>query len=144
MRRKILLVTPYAPAAAGRHGGGRASHGLATQLVQRHDVGLLHVARDEVDPAIAERCVAVHAVAAPDPGRWGVRVRGAAGFARGRSLKATSLPRLAARVAELARTFSPDVVQVETGALGDALAGAGHALRVITLYEPAASLRDNL
>jgi hypothetical protein len=83
---RILLVTAFAPAAAGRHGGGRAAHGLAAQLVQRHEVVLLHVARDEVDPGIAERCVAVHGVAAPDPGRWGVRVRGAAGFARGRSL----------------------------------------------------------
>lgn len=144
VRRRILLVTAFAPTGEGRHGGARAAHGLATQLVERHDVVLLHVDRDEIDPAVAERCVAVHAVSAPDPGRWGVRARGATGFMRGRSLKASSLPALRGRVAQLTRSFSPDVVQVESGVLGDALAGAGDALRLITLYEPAASLRETL
>ena len=46
--------------------------------------------------------------------------------------------------AELARTFAPGIVQVETGPLGDVLAGAGAARRVITLYEPAASLGESL
>jgi glycosyltransferase involved in cell wall biosynthesis len=139
-------VAPYAPAASSRHGGGRAVHGLATQLAERHDVVLLHIDRDEIDPAVAERCVAVHAVAPPDPGPWAVRARGVAAFARGRSLKAAALavPTMRRRAAQLARTFSPDIVQVETGALGDVLAGAGAARRVITLYEPAASLGESL
>jgi glycosyltransferase involved in cell wall biosynthesis len=145
-RRRVLLVTPFAPAAGGRHGGSRAAHGLATQLAERHDVVLLHVDRDEIDPAVARRCVAVHAIAPPDPGPWGVRARGIAAFARGRSLKAAALdvPRMRRKVAELVRTFAPDVVQVETGVLGDVLASAGAARRVITLYEPAASVGENL
>jgi glycosyltransferase involved in cell wall biosynthesis len=145
-RRRILLVTPFAPAPAGRHGGGRAVHGLATQLAARHDVVLLHIDRDEIDPEVAERCVAVHAVTPPDPGPWGVRARGIAAFARGRSLKAAALAvaEMQRRVAELTRSFAPDVVQVETGVLGDVLARAGAARRVITLYEPAASLGEGL
>lgn len=146
LRRRILLVTAFAPAAAGRHGGARALHGLATELVKRHEVVLLHLNGDAIDPAVADRCVAVHVIVPSDPGPWGVRARGAAAMLRGRSLKAaaSAVPRLRRRVAELTCAFSPDVVQVESGILGDALAGARGALRVVTIYEPAASLRESL
>ena len=146
MRRRILLVTAVAPAADGRSGGARAVHGIASELVRRHDVVLLHLGGGEVDAAIAERCVAVHDVTPPDPGPWGVRARGAAGILRGRSLKAgaSAVAVLRRRVAELAGGFSPQIVQVESGVLGDALAGAGAARRVVTVYEPAASLGECL
>jgi len=146
LSRRILLVTAFPPVAGGRHGGARAVHGLTRELAQRHDVVLLHLDGGEIDPDVAGLCVAVHHVTPPDPGPWGVRARGAVGVVRGRSLKAaaSAVPRLRRRVGELAREFGPDIVQVESGVLGDALAGAGDARRVITIYEPAASLREAL
>ena len=145
-RRRILLVSPFAPSTGGRHGGARALHGLAGELVQRHDVVLLHLARDEIDPVVADRCLAVRAVTPTDPGRWGVRARGAAAFVRGRSLKAaaSAVPQLRRAVAELMRAGSIEIVQVEFGVLGDALAGAGRALRVVTIHEPAHALHEGL
>lgn len=115
------------------------------ELVRRHDVVLLHL-EGEIDPAVATGCVAVHSVIPSDPGPWGVRVRGAGAMLRGRSLKAaaSAAPQLRRQVAELTRTFSPSVVQVESGILGDALAAAGDARRVVTIYEPAASSRECL
>jgi glycosyltransferase involved in cell wall biosynthesis len=146
VRRRLLIVTPYAPSAGGRHGGARVVHGLVGELSRRHDVALLHLDRDELDPVIAARCASVDSVALADPGPWGVRARGAGAVLRGRSLKAaaSAVPRLRRRVRELARSFDAQVVQVETGILGDALAGAPHALRVVTFYEPAGSLRESL
>ncbi|MEA2219185.1 MAG: polysaccharide biosynthesis protein PslH [Solirubrobacteraceae bacterium] len=143
-RRRILLVTPFAPAADGRHGGARAVHGLACELVERHDVVLLHLDRDELDPAIAARCRAVHAIPIADAGPWAVRARGAAGVVRGRSLKAaaSAVPALRRRARDLAELTSPDVVQVEFGILGDVLAAVSGALRVVTIHDPAASLGE--
>ena len=146
VRRRILLVAPFAPAAAGRHGGARALHGLIGELARRHDVVLLHLDVGELDPALAERCAAVHVVRVADPGRWGVRARGAVAFARGVSLKAaaSAVPLLRRRVSELTRTVSPGVVQVEFGYLGDALGGVRGPLRVVTLHDPAATLGESL
>lgn len=145
-RSRILLVTPFAPSAEGRHGGGRAIHGLARELVERHDVVLLHLDRDELDPALASRCLAVHAVAAPDPGPWTVRARGAAAVLRGRSLKAaaSAVGALRRRAQELEALTSPDVLQVEYGFLGDVLAAAPGALRVLTIYDPAATVAETI
>ncbi|MDX6677756.1 MAG: polysaccharide biosynthesis protein PslH [Solirubrobacteraceae bacterium] len=145
-RRRILLVTPFAPSADGRHGGTRAVHGLVRELVERHDVVLLHLDRDELDPAIATRCRAVHAIAAADAGPWGVRARGAADLVRGRSLKAaaSAVSRLRRRARELAELTSAEIVQVEFGVLGDVLTAAPGALRIVTIHDPAASLREGL
>lgn len=146
MRRRILLVTAFAPTAGGRHGGARVVHGLVRELVERHDVVLLHLDGEDLDPAVGDRCLAVHSVVPSDPGRWGVRARGAAAVLRGRSLKAaaSAVPELRRRVLELTRTFSPDVAQVEFGVLGDALAGARRTWRVVTLHETAASVHETL
>jgi glycosyltransferase involved in cell wall biosynthesis len=146
LTRRLLLVTAFAPTATGAHGGARAVHGLAVELAARHDVVLLHLDGEELDPALADRCIAVRSVVPRDPGRWGVRARGLAAVLRGRSLKAaaSALPELRRGVAELTRTFSPDIVQVESGVLGDAFAGAHGSRRVLTLYEPAASVRETL
>jgi glycosyltransferase involved in cell wall biosynthesis len=114
--------------------------------VQRHDVVLLHLDRHQIDPDIAAQCVAVHTVGLSDPGPWAVRVRGAASMLRGRSLKAASSSVLALRrqVGDLMRRSRPEVVQVEFGVLGDALAAARGALRVITIHDPAATLGESL
>ena len=146
VRRRLVLVTPFAPAAEGRHGGVRAVHGLARELVRRHDVALLHLDRGQLDPALEAACAEVHAIGISDPGPWGVRARGATNMLRGRSLKAaaSSVPSLQRKLRSVLGTFAADVVQVEFGVLGDVLAVAPGTLRVLTIHEPAASLREGL
>ena len=122
-RRTIVLVTPFAPAADGRHGSARVVHGLVGALADRHDVVLVHPdIGGEVDPDLARRCVEVCAYPTPGSDRWRRRLRGGVALVRGRSLWADELG-----IAQLQRTtrtlverYGPSVVQVEHGVLGDA------------------------
>lgn len=141
-----MLVTPFAPAADGRHGGARAVHGLVGELATRHEVTLVHLDRDAIDPLVAARCAAVYAVPVPNPGRWALRRQRAGALARGHSLKAaaSAVGELARRVRELAAALDPDVVQVEFAFLGDVLAGVHGPLRVLTVHDPAATLHETL
>lgn len=144
--RRLLLVAPCAPRLDGRHGGARAVHGLASALAERHELLLVHLDRRDgpADPALAERCVAVHPVAAREVARWARRPHWGLALLRGQSLKGagSGVPQLRRRVRELARSFAPEIVQVESGVIGDVLAAAGGALRIVTFYEPAASIGE--
>lgn len=149
MRRRLLLVAPFTPHGPerGRHGGARAAHGLCCALAEHHELTLVHLDREDgpVDPALADRCAAVHPVrrqAAPQASR---RWRWAAALLRGRSLKTaeSGVRELAGKVRELRAELDPDVVQVETGTIGDVLAAAGPALRVVTVYEPVAAMLES-
>jgi glycosyltransferase involved in cell wall biosynthesis len=143
----VLLVTPFAPAGAGRHGAGRAIHGLASAMARRHDLVLLHLEQEhDVDAELAALCVDVIAHPVRAAGTWKRRVQGTAAFLRGRSLWSggIEIPHLQRRVRALSESVRPDVVQVEHAVIGDALAAAPEALRVITIHDPAAHLRDSL
>ena len=117
-------------------------------LAARHD--LVIVCPDvggDVDPEFAGRCVEVRRYATPRMGRWRRRFAGAVALSRGRSLWVAELGigRLQREVRELVARYSPDVIQVEHGVLGDAFASAGAGpLRVVTLYDPAESRRESL
>jgi glycosyltransferase involved in cell wall biosynthesis len=141
--RRILAITPFAPARAGRHGSVRATHGLLSSLADRHELVVLHLeGADAIDPALAARCVAVHALAAEPLGRWSRRALGIGALVRGRSMWACELGmgHLRRRVGALTAEFQPDVVQVEHGVLGEALSAAGGGpIRIVTIYDPAAS-----
>jgi glycosyltransferase involved in cell wall biosynthesis len=143
VRRRILLITPFAP-ARGEHGGVQVLHGLLSGLAERHELVVLHLERERaMDPELAARCVAVHALPVEPLGRWSRRAVAVAGLLRGRSVWAYELGgrKLRRRVGELAREFQPDVVQVEYGVVGEALSAAGpRALRIVTIHDPAASL----
>ena len=134
--RDAVSRRPPAGATAAR----ASSHGLAGELSRRHDVALLHLdaRRDRSRDRRALRARARRRAAGPRPA--GASAPAAPPpFVRGRSLKAaaSACRDLRRRVRELARSFDAHVVQVETGVLGDALAGAPRALRVVTFYEPA-------
>jgi glycosyltransferase involved in cell wall biosynthesis len=148
MRRRILLVTPYAPSAAPRHGGAQAIRGLAGALAARHELVILHLDdQDEVDPEIAARSAGVHRHPIPAGGLWARRMRGAGALVRGRSLWSSELgiARLRQRVRALCETFEPDVIQAEHAVVGEALAGALPGIvRVVTIHEPAAHMRQSV
>ena len=148
MSRRILVVTPFAPARDARHGGARAVHGLLSALSERHELVVLHMERSgRSDPELLHRGVVVHALAPRELGRWSRRALAVQAFARQRSLWACELgvAEIRARVEELAREFRPDVVQVEYGVIGEVLAAAPPgAARVLTIYDPVTSLREFL
>jgi glycosyltransferase involved in cell wall biosynthesis len=143
--RRIILVTPFAPSRSAHHGCPRVVCGLATALAKRHELVVLHLeAESATDRDLAHRCE-VRTLSAPARGRWGARTAGAEGLLRGRSLWASEfgMRRLQKAAASLVAEFDPDVVQVEHGVVGEALAGAGkRAIRVVTMHETAASLRE--
>jgi glycosyltransferase involved in cell wall biosynthesis len=146
--RTILLVAPFTPAPEGRHGGAQAIHGLAGALAERHHVLLVHLATEsEVDPRLAARCAAIRSVAPPNGGRWARRLRAGAGLARGRSMWAAEarIGALQREVRDLLTAHRPDVVQAEYAVVGDVLACATrNELRILTIYDPAASVVDSL
>ena len=139
--RVIILVTPFAPAADGRHGSARVVHGLAGALAERHDLVVVHPdIGGEVDPALRDRFLEVRAYATPRMGEWQRRFAGGLSLARGRSLWAAELGigQLCGELRELINRYRPSVLQVEHGVLGDGLAAAvSGPLRVVTLYDPA-------
>jgi glycosyltransferase involved in cell wall biosynthesis len=146
--RRILLITPFAPSSAPRHGSARAIRGLTEALAARHELVVLHLDdENDVDPALAARCAGVHAHAIHAGGPWANRIRGAGALVRGRTLWTAELgiSSLQRRVRELCRTFQPDVVQAEQGIVGEALAGAPPGtLRLVTIHEPALNVRDSV
>jgi polysaccharide biosynthesis protein PslH len=145
--RRILLITPFAPSRAARHGCPRVVCGLAGALADRHELIILHLGEeDAIDQDLAARCE-VRLLPSRSRSRWGTRAIGAGGLLRGRSLWASELgiSRIQRAVAALGTEFDPDIVQVEHGVLGEALAGAGRRpIRVVTMHETAASVREFL
>lgn len=119
-------MVPFAPRHDNHH-GGRVLAQLLASLVERHEVGIVHLDRGQeppVDPALAARCAFVHAVSA-NQGRWvGARWRYRLNLLASRS---THLPtavvaahswRLKRAVRRVAAEWRPDVIQLE----GDVLA----------------------
>jgi glycosyltransferase involved in cell wall biosynthesis len=146
--RTILLAAPFTPVPEGRHGGARAIHGLAGALAERHHVLLVHLATEpEVDPQLAARCTAIRSVPPTNGGRWARRLRAGATLARGRSMWAAEarIGALQREVRDLLTAHRPDVVQAEYAVVGDVLACATrNELRILTIYDPAASDVDSL
>jgi len=146
--RRIVLVTPFAPVRDGRHGSARAVRGIVMALAGRHEVVVLHLGDDaDLDPELTAACIAVHALAVRAAGPWSRRLRGAAALARGRTLWTAELDvdRVRRCVRRLAADCRADVVQVEQGVLGEALAGATPGqLKVVTIYDPAALRRESI
>jgi polysaccharide biosynthesis protein PslH len=148
VRRRILVISPFAPVRDGRHGSVRAVHGLLSALADRHELVVLHAEVEaEVDPGLAARSAAVHAVGARSLNRWSRRAIGVGAILQRRSMWASELGvrRLTQRVCSLADEFDPHVVQAEHGILGEALSAAGpRALRIVTIYDPASSRMEFL
>lgn len=146
MRRKVLLLTPFAPARDGRHGSAKVIHGLASALAEQHELLIVHLDPEtEVDSALASRCRDVERMAMRPMSRASRRALLLPSLSRGRSLWANELglDRVRRRVAELSESFRPNVLQVEHTVLAEVLrSGPPNALRVVTVYDTAASARE--
>lgn len=147
MRERLLLLTPFAPRLDAPFGGGRVMAELARRLGARHQTALVCLrGTDEppVDEATRAACAVVEEVARPGPAhssmaRWRRRARLAVGQARGRPMWATdwSVPEFAGRARDLARTWAPDIIQIETWVMAQylpALAGCS-GRRVLVEYD---------
>ncbi len=148
VRRRILLITPFAPLRQSRHGGARATHGLVGALADRHELAVLHLDGEHaMDPDLAARCIAVEVLPAEPLSGWPRRAVAIGALPQGRSVRARELGirHLQRRVGSLAKELRPDVIQVEHGMVGDALSQAGpEAVRIVTIHDPAASLIEYL
>ena len=148
MSERVLLIAPFVPTSAARHGGARALHGLVSALARRHCVTLLHLAgAEEPDPAVVAACVAVEPVQATARRRLPWRARAVVALARGRTLwdADPALGALRRRANEIAHDFEPTVVQVEHAFLADVMpAHPAAAARVVTVHDPAASQAEVL
>jgi glycosyltransferase involved in cell wall biosynthesis len=147
VRRRILVITPFAP-AQGRSGGALVSYGLFSALADRHELVVIHLDGEHtMDSGLAARCAAVHVFPAKRLSRWSRRAVAIGALRRGRSVWACELGirDLQRRVSALTKELEPDVVQVEHGVVGEALSAAGpRAIRIVTIYDPAASLIEFL
>jgi glycosyltransferase involved in cell wall biosynthesis len=145
--RKLLFVTPFPPRLDADHGGGRAVAQLISRLADRNRVAVVALRAEEerpVDDVLRGRCELVAEVPRRLIG-WSLRrawverkrvlvvLSGGAGWAAG-----TSVAGFAARLAEVARYWRPDIVQVEFLAMAQylrALDGCA-AARVLVEHDP--------
>ncbi len=145
--RKLLFLTPFPPRLDGHHGGSRAVAHLLSCLAERNRVALLSLrAEDEppVEDAVKRRCEIVEEVPRRLIGlsarrAWTERRRvrmllsGSPGWIAG-----TSVAGFAARISSVARSWQPDVVQVEFLVMAQylrALDGCS-AARVLVDHDP--------
>ncbi len=155
-RRRLLLLLPFAPRRDAAHGGGRVLAEVLARLAQRHALAILHLRASEespIDEILCERCEVVEEVVRPSGGlslarRWSRRGRLLAALLGGRPLwvSAWSVPAFATRARVLARTWRPEIVQLEYLVMGQYLDAVGdcRAPRVLTEHEPAADLARGL
>lgn len=151
---RLLFLAPFAPRRDGAHGGSRAIAELLVRLTERHRVALLHLRGPKEAPpdaALLERCDIVREVVRTAPagtvGRLGRRLRVAGALARGTPavIAGSANEEFAVAVRGLARSWRPDVVQLEYHLMGAYLPALADcpAPRVLRQYEPgAATARD--
>jgi glycosyltransferase involved in cell wall biosynthesis len=143
---RLLFLLPFAPRLDATHGGGRATAQLIAGLTARHQVALIYLrapAEPPVDDILRKRCALVEEILRPNGGfslaqRWS-RLNS---LLRGRPLWATftAVAAYRARVRTLARTWQPDIVQIEFHVMGQYLSALDgcRAPRVLTEHEPGA------
>lgn len=147
---RLLFLVPFPPRRDGGHGGSRAVAELVLHLARRHRVALVHLRGESeaaADDVLLEQCDVVREVPRPviraPLRRLGRRLRVAGALARGTPSVVTggTHPEFAHAVRELARTWHPEVVQLEFHVMGaylEALAGI-RAPRVLRQHEPGAA-----
>ena len=151
---RLLFLAPFPPRRDGTHGGSRAAAELLVRLAERHRVAVIYLRgrRDSAaDPALLDRCEVVREVARRPPSgtvnRLGWRLTVALQRARGTpgAVGGSLSHDFAAAVGELAKSWQPDVVQLEYHLMGAYLPQLAScpAPRVLRQYEPgAATARD--
>jgi glycosyltransferase involved in cell wall biosynthesis len=155
--RRLLFLTPFSPRLDATNGGARAIAQLVSRLAERHDVALLAIrAADDppVDDVLRGRCQLVEEFARRGVGRtwkerWSRRARLLSALARGHPMWVADsyVAEFAARVRQVAETWSPDVIQMEYHVMSQyrrALASSTAPV-VLTQYEPgSAAARDTV
>ncbi|MEA2211754.1 MAG: hypothetical protein QOF83_1702 [Solirubrobacteraceae bacterium] len=124
---RLLVVAPFPPRHDNRH-GGRVLAQLLEHLVARHEVGVVHLARDDeaaMDSELVARCAFVQTVRLHSRWRlgprWRSRARVVESLLTGRptavvAVHSRSLGRLVRSVAD---RWQPDVVQLEGDVVAD-------------------------
>ncbi len=145
--RRLLFLVPFAPRLDAVHGGSRTIAQLLAALAERNRLAVLCLrGPDEppVDEVLRAGCELVEEVSRSPGGpavqRWrrrGRTVRALFGSTP-RWVAQWASPRYAARVRELARTWAPEIVQIEFHVMGQyatALRGCA-APRVLVQHDP--------
>ncbi len=135
---RLLSIVPFPPRLDAPQGGPRALAELLTRLAERMPVALVTLrttTEPPVDEVLLERCDVVREVERPTPQRWTLRHRAAtaAALARREPAWAHELrsPAMHEAVAETARTWRPDVAQVEFGVMAQYVPSLPHALPTV-------------
>jgi glycosyltransferase involved in cell wall biosynthesis len=146
-RLRLLFLLPFPPRLDATDGGGRAMAQLLARLAERHDVALLCLrtpSEPGTDATIQERCQHVEEVPhlPSDANGWRGRAQLISSFLQGIPVwaRAAATPSYAARLRDLARTWQPDIIQIQYHVMAQyvsALDGCS-APRVLTQYEPGA------
>jgi polysaccharide biosynthesis protein PslH len=146
-RMRLLFILPFAPRLRGHHGGARVTGQLLDALAARHDVAVLHLSEAgdaPVEEELRARCDLVEAVARPAGPGLPTLARVKLGLLRGTPTWASEVatPGFAERLAALAASWRPDVVQVEYPVMGRYLPALASCTAPRVLVEHDASLRD--
>jgi glycosyltransferase involved in cell wall biosynthesis len=146
VRRRLLFLVPFAPRLDATHGGGRALAQLIERLASRHDAAVLALRADDdlpVDALLKERCLLVEEFVRRGIGRtlgerWLRRARLLSGLAAGRPMWASEwfLAAYAKRAGELARTWEPDIIQIEFHIMAQYARAVSSASAPIVLTQP--------
>jgi glycosyltransferase involved in cell wall biosynthesis len=149
--RRLLYVLPFPPRASAADGGSRAVAENLRRIAASATVAVVYV-HEEADPQmdadIAALCDRVDAVTRPRQRRGGPaeralqRLRLATGLLLGTPIWAQALhvPGFERQLAEVAREWSPDLIEIDNHVMGrylDAL-DASPAPRVLVVHEPGA------
>lgn len=144
--RRLLLMLPFAPRLDATHGGGRATAQLIAELAARNRVALLCLraaTEPPVDEVLRKRCELVEEVIRPEGALAVVKHRTQLSLLlRGRPLWAiyTAVAEYEHRLRTVARTWRPDIVQIEFHVMGQYASALEDcpAPRVLTEHEPGA------
>ncbi len=146
--RRLLFLLPFAPRLDARHGGGRAIAQLLAGLAPRHHLALLYLrAPDEppIDDILRRRCDLVEEITRPSHGhslaQRGLRnLRLIISLLCGNPTWATNwaVAGYESRARSLARSWQPDIVQLEYHVMGQYLSALDNcpAPRVLIEHEP--------
>ena len=151
-KRRLLFLLPFAPRFDATHGGGRVTAQLLAQLAVRHRIVLLYLraaTEPPLDDFLRQRCEVVEEIVRSDVGfsfaRWTSRLFS---LLRGRPLwtAVTAVACFDARVRAIARTWHPDIVQIECHVMGQYISALDDcpAPRVLTEHEPGAKAARDL
>ena len=143
-RLRLLFLLPFAPRLGGLHGGARATGQLIAGLALRHEVAVLFLAQPGegvVEDELEKRCDRLEGV---EPARAPGRLRPKLALLRGVPTWASELADagFAARVGEAARSWRPDLVQLEFPVMGQYLTALEEVQAPRVLVDHDASVRD--